>query len=439
MVGPPDEPRPSPAACAQRRAVGPAARAARRRRRSAGRFPTLAPGRRRGRAVRGARPGFVRPEATVAAHLRSPRRAGADLRFGEPVLRLGRRPRRRRAGAHRRGQLQRRPARRLPRARGRRSCSPTSACRSRRAPGAVLVRARRRRRAVPPDRHPIYIWEDAGGRAVLRLPGDRRPGRGGEGRVLPRRPRRAPRTRSTATVHRRRGRRDGATSVGAVLPDAAGPVPAARRPACTPPRPTSTSSSRTHPRARRRRPWPADSPGTASSSCPSSARSSPTSRRPGRPAHPIAPVRPAPDRLAGQHLVHGGADVTTRPPGPSPEPRPAPPPDSLVRRCPVTPTPIPASSPPSRSRSSNACGSARSRAADLADAGRVPHGAGRPRERARHRAAATARLRAFLNVCRHRGARLCTERRRRRSSARSSARTTPGPTASTASWSPRRT
>ena len=39
--------------------------------------------------------------------------------------------------------------------------------------------------AVPPDRHPIYIHEDGRRHAGLRLPGDRRPGRRGEGGVLP--------------------------------------------------------------------------------------------------------------------------------------------------------------------------------------------------------------------------------------------------------------
>ena len=42
-------------------------------------------------------------------------------------------------------------------------------------------------------------------------------------------------------------------------------------------------------------------------------------------------------------------------------------------------------------------------------AGRLPDGPGRPRERAAHAATAGARSRAFFNVCRHRGARLCTE------------------------------
>ena len=50
----------------------------------------------------------------------------------------------------------------------------------------------------------------------------------------------------------------------------------------------------------------------------------------------------------------------------------------------------------------------------------------------------TGEARAFLNVCRHRGARICTGRRAR-SSAPSSACTTRGPTTWTASSSPRPT
>ena len=73
------------------------------------------------------------------------------------------------------------------------------------------------------------------------------------------------------------------------------------------------------------------------------------------------------------------------------------------------------------------------RADDLADAGCVPHGAGRARERARSPATATGEVRAFFNVCRHRGVAHLHRPSRARSSAPSSARTTPGPTTSTAS------
>ena len=289
------------------RGVVAAARDARRGRDHAARFPTFTPRAGRRRAVRGE--GRVRATGDDGAGAHRPgRRARAPtLRFGEQVLRVDG-DRRRRPGDHRPRHLHRGPAGDLSRARGPRSCSPSSASRS---PierqvlywldpigGTASVRG-------PPDLHP----RERRGRADLRLPGHRRTGGRRQGRVLPQghrlhagdhRPHRA----SPQEIDEMRDR------VSRAAARARRAVPCTRRPACTPTPPTSTSSSPATRTARTSR-WRAASRATASSSSPWSARSSPTSRSTGATSHPIGLFDP---RTAGDHMTT--IDDSAQPPAP---------------------------------------------------------------------------------------------------------------------------
>ena len=172
-----------------------------------------------------AKAGFVRPEATVAAHLSWPRGHGADLHFDEPMVswrphRAAASRCRTAAGTYTAGQL---------------VISP--------GPWAPQLLADL---GVPftIERQVQYWFQPIGGvepflpgpapdlhlggrgrQPDLRLPGDRRPGRRRQGRVLPRAARRPPRRPSTREVH------DDeiaamAAAAGARLPDPARHVPA---------------------------------------------------------------------------------------------------------------------------------------------------------------------------------------------------------------------
>ena len=265
-------------------AVGPAARGARRRR-DPPPVPDAAPAGRRGGAVRGRRPG------SPARRRRWPRTSLAAAARGRPALR--------RAGAvwtatadggvrvHDRGRHVRgRRAGDLPRARGRRSCWPTSGCRWS-SSGRSCTGSSPTGGVEPyaPDRHPIYIHErrrrarrsTASRRSTARTAGRRWRSSGGGAAATP------------ETIDRVGAPRRGRAPCAGHLAGAADPARARSsrpRPACTRPRPTSTSSSR-RTRSTRRSSSPAASPGTASSSCRWSARSSPTWPSTGRPTHPI--------------------------------------------------------------------------------------------------------------------------------------------------------
>ena len=103
--------------------------------------------------------------------------------------------------------------------------------------------ARRRRRRSTPDRHPIYIHEDADGTQVYGFPAIDGPDGGVKVAFF-----RQGAACTPETIDRdgapRGGRRCMAAHLRRVLPDAARAGASPRRPACTPPRPTSTSSSR---------------------------------------------------------------------------------------------------------------------------------------------------------------------------------------------------
>ena len=134
--------------------------------RSARRFPTFTP-RAGDVALYEAKAGFVRPEMTVQAHLDLAERAGADLRFGEEVLEWGETaggvPSRTARGTYTAGQLVICPAR------GRRSCSPSSASRSR-SSARCCTGSTRSAGTAPFVDHPIFIDENADGVQIYGFP-----------------------------------------------------------------------------------------------------------------------------------------------------------------------------------------------------------------------------------------------------------------------------
>ena len=142
------------------------------------RFPTLTP-RQEELALYESRAGFVRPEATVAAHIEQARRHGADLHFGEPVT--GWRPVPGGAGV------------RVVTAAGTYAAARLVICPGAWAPdlladlGVPFTVERQVQYWFEPsggvepfgvDRHPIYVWEDAAGTQVYGFPAHEGPGDG---------------------------------------------------------------------------------------------------------------------------------------------------------------------------------------------------------------------------------------------------------------------
>ncbi|MFC4563953.1 N-methyl-L-tryptophan oxidase [Nocardiopsis mangrovi] len=134
------------------------------------RFPTFAPADDEV-ALYEARAGFVRPEATVDAHLRLAARDGADLRFGEPVLSWAPLP-----GGE---------GVRVVTGAGTYTAGHAVVCPGAWAPellaglGVPFTVERQvqywfapRGGTAPfrPGRHPVYVWEDAGGTQVYGFP-----------------------------------------------------------------------------------------------------------------------------------------------------------------------------------------------------------------------------------------------------------------------------
>ena len=108
------------------------------------------------------------------------------------------------------------------RARGRRSCWPTWACRSP-SNGRCSTGSSRPAGSAPfrPERHPIYIWEDAGGSQIYGFPAIDGPDGGAKVGVLPARHGRPPRRPSTARCTTDEIARDGRPAP-AQLPDLPG-------------------------------------------------------------------------------------------------------------------------------------------------------------------------------------------------------------------------
>ena len=196
------------------------------------------------------RSGFVRPEQTVREHLRRAEAAGADLRFGERVLGWTATDRgvtvHTSESAYDAGHAGHR-GRRL----GAVAAGRPRAAAARRAAADALVRADRADRAVAGRAAPgVDLGGDARG-AELRLPGVRR-GRGRrEGDVLPRRTGTARPTPTPWTGRSTTTRWPGSPTT---CPPGCRRCPGgtcAGWPACTPPPPTSTSSSPGTPATRR--------------------------------------------------------------------------------------------------------------------------------------------------------------------------------------------
>jgi sarcosine oxidase len=235
------------------------------------RFPTFTPAEDEV-ALYEAKAGFVRPETTVAAHLALAARAGADLHFTEPVL----------SWESTAGGVRVTTAEGTYEA-GRLVIAPGAWAPQLLADLGVPITIERQvmywfepLRGVGPytaDRHPVYIHEDAEGTQIYGFPAIDGPGGGAAARS-------APPTRSTGRCTTRRSSGCARRRTGCCR--AWPPATSSPRPACTPTPRTSTSSSRSTPPTTTS-PWPAGSPVTASSSCPSSARCSPTSPRPAAP------------------------------------------------------------------------------------------------------------------------------------------------------------
>ena len=218
--------------------------------------------------------GRLRPTGADGPGAHRPRRSAPvpTLRFGEEV-REWTETAVRRQGDDRPRHLHRGPAgdlsRRVGAAAARRVRHPDH----RRAPGAVLARPDRRHRSRSRTTRSSSTRTPTGSRSTASRPSTDR--RRSQGRRSSARARSAHPRPSTAWCIRRRSPRC-ATGSANCCPRSTDRA-CTRRPACTPTRPTSTSSSpatRTAPMSR----WRAASRGTGSSSCPSSARSWPISR-----------------------------------------------------------------------------------------------------------------------------------------------------------------